>query len=874
MLESGLNMAQAVSQAIEQPIIKLLPNVPAIIHDGELWVFIESPEISSPDALKDAQEILNAAIPPDLSAVHYVLQEWIADQDRVTLGLGRSVISTRYALRKLLDLPATFDKSQESSLGEALTTIRQLKAGPIKMSLVDSNGERHLDAAAKTKALLNIPRANGGGMLFFEAEAGKGKTVLLATVAESMRLEKSGKLSIFIPLRKLPLESGVAWESITQLIGVVGKGAEHLVKAIKAGLVAVFLDGLDEVSGRYDKSLIRDLLSLITNLLKSPDSIVVLSGRRTEARHLNSGNWKIFSVELPELKSPEFRDYVSSVVDGLIVQRERPEYVPQEYIDLIGDRPADEQVKRERNKIIDWVLEIFPDVAMEPSLFFVQGLAAIAIGRRAGNRATLWSQDGMPYIPPISDVCLSAAIFSCIRECSKVESIARAEYSVANQITMLQGFAALASAPSLANNPTPNELVPNAFQVDPVNSPEVYVSITRQNAKHALLYATEAAGAYRPQFLSDWIRCSLLAEIFNTAPPVGPLSRQDVLTLATSAERARYTFELLLPSMLSGQTVHGDWVQAFSAAIANGSESASTNQWVLRAAIGDDCFSSIVSNPLPLAEITDLEFLGFTIANELSGSSFFLDGTHFVNSSITNVQLKEVSLRSVVFSNCEISSLELVDCEGPIKFEDCTFRDLKIDNVKSKEKPALSFEGCAFLGSGNLITQEVAPYGESEYVPLTSFQDCFTDGEVEHLWLGKWVAMSMPMAGISQEIVSVASKPEVCLKRALRSFFPSHIGARRALQARPYIRLSALGRGSMPSGSPGQEELQRIFETQGFTTGGRPDHLYAPWSSVAGASAPGFALRNELLEFLLDPKKRGPKVELMLNKIAQNFRNN
>ena len=36
----------------------------------------------------------------------------------------------------------------------------------------------------------------------------------------------------------------------------------------------------------------------------------------------------------------------------------------------------------------------------------------------------------------------------------------------------------------------------------------------------------------------------------------------------------------------------------------------------------------------------------------------------------------------------------------------------------------------------------------------------------------------------------------------------------------------------MPAGAPGQEELQKIFESVGFTTVGKSDHLYAPWSSV------------------------------------------
>jgi hypothetical protein len=872
MLENRFNVAQALSRTVEQPLVDFAPNALAIAYEGELWVFVDDPDISSPAALKAATDIYDAVVSDSVSAVHYVLTEWAPDDhERVTMGLGRSAVTVRLALRKLLDLPSTFDASQKASIDEALSTIHQMNVNPIRMALVDRSGERHFDAARKLSEMLQTPRTTGGGLLFIEAEAGKGKTILLASAAQSMSTDKRGKLPIFIPLRKLPLESGVAWESITQLIGIVGEGAERLVRAIKAGLITIFLDGIDEVAGRYDKNLIRDLLQLMTDRLGSQESVVVLSGRRTQARHLNTNDWQIFSVELPELDSTDFKGYVGSVLDALILQSKVPVKVPQEYVDLMGDRPADDQVIRERDNIVEWILDIFPEVAKEPTLFFVQGLAAIAIGRRAGNRATLRSHDGKPYVPPIWDVCLSAAVFACIRERSKIDSIAELEYSVENQMCALQGFAALSSAPSFANKPTPNELVPGAFHVDPINSPEVYVAITRQNAKHALLYASEAAGAYRPQFLSDWIRCFLIAQVFDSNPPLGQFNRDEVLKLVASAERARYTFDLLLPSALKNSTVRAEWLHAFDAAVAAGFEAASANQWALRAAVGDARLNAIVCNPLPLAEITDAEFFDFAINKELSGDNFFLDGTQFADSSLTDVRLEAVSMRAVIFANCDISNLELVGCDGPISFEDCTLKSLKISNIRSNGKPALTFDNCSFLGGGNLITQEKPAYGEDDYATLVVFKGCFTDSDINTLLVGDWAAKDSPIAGICKEVARTVSKPEACLRRSLRAFFPSHIGSGSALQARPYIRLSAFGRGRMPAGSPGQEELQRIFEAQGFTTGGRPDHLYGPWSSVAGASASGVALRNELLDFLLDSTKRGPSVQRMLGKIAQYF---
>ncbi|WP_370683056.1 NACHT domain-containing protein [Pseudomonas syringae pv. atrofaciens] len=871
MTEYVLNFAAALSMAIEKPIFEHTPTSSALIHDGELWVFVDAADIASPASLKAAVHIYDAPLPDKVSAVYFVLSRWLPDEnEKVSLALGRSAVSVRFALRKLLDLPSTFEMSQEASIQEALAPIRQLDVDPISMRLVGTN-KNYENASQALSEMIRAPQSSGGGLIFVEAEAGKGKTILLASTAHMLREDKRGKLPIFIPLRKLPLESGVAWESITQLIGVVGEGSERLVRAVKSGLATVFLDGIDEVSGRYDKNVIRDLLQLMTDRLGSKDSVVILSGRRTEARHLNTDVWNVLSIELPDLTSPDFRHYVSSVLSGIIQQRSQPTYVPAKYLELIGDRPADEQVNRERDDIINWILDIFPEVAKEPSLFFVQGLVAIAIGRRAGNRATLKGQDNKPYLPPISDVCLSAAVFACIRESSKVDQVAIHEYSVENQMQALQGLAALASAPNMVGVPTPNELVPESFQVDPVNLPEVYVAITRQNAKHALLYATEAVGGYRPQFLSDWIRCALLAQTLNCPVPMGKLLRNEVLKLAVSAERAKYAFDVLVPSLLEQEPAPVEWLDAFQDAISAGYETASANQWILRASLGDERLTRRVNGPLPLAEITDTEFSGFTIGDELCGNDFFLDGSVFANSTISGVRLNSVSMQAVVFMGCDITGMELHDCEGPLTFVDCTLRGVVISNTQSSTKPALSFDTCAFLGDENRLSQQKPAYGNQDYGQVVCFNESYTEGNIERLLEGDWAGSEKPLTGICKKEPHTERHAVTCLRRALRTFFPSHTGSGTALQARRYIRLSALGRGSMPPGSPGQERLQQIFESVGFTTGGRADHLYGPWAGVVGVGLAGIDLRNELVEFLHDSSKQGSTVKKMIGKIEQYF---
>lgn len=869
MDQEYFDVARAIANTMDRNLEPYAQGARAFELKGELWVFVDDTTISTPELLSKATGIFQKPPKLGLKAVHYVLTHWAPSGEESTiLGLGLTAETVRMALRRLLDLPSTFDASQQRLINETLDPIKALGIAPVRMTLVDQVGKRELDATAE---LTNRVRS-GAGLTFIEAEAGKGKSVLLASAAEGLRSDKRGKLPIFIPLRKLPLSEGIAWESITQLIGIVGQGSDLLIQAVKSGLVTIFLDGIDEVAGRYDKNLVRDLLNLITVRLGSAGSTVILSGRRTEARHLDNSDWTILSIDLPDVDSDDFEAYVAAVFDGVVEHSRTAGEIelPNEYEELIGNRPADDLVIQQKEYIVGWILEVFPEVAKEPSLFFVQGLAAIAIGRRSGNRAQLHQED-RAIIPRVRDVCLSAAVFACIRETSKIDAIAAKKYSVKNQMRALQGLAALASAPPGTQMPTPNELVPEAFNVDPVNESEVHVAITRQNAKHALLYATEAAGAYRPQFLSDWIRCTFLAEIFTTNAVIPYLSQDETLQLAASAERAKFTFETLLPSVLNDNFVDDRWRQALDRAVVAGRESASANLWFLRASVGDEALAAPVHAPLPLAEVTDVEFTGFEIGSELSGGDFLLDGNRVVNSSVSNVHLQGVSLSDVSFENCTLSDVEMVDCDGPITFEGCELSDFTLKNTRSKRKPALRFIDCTFVGEKNLLIQDVSAYGDEAYGTPVMFEDCYCDCDVEKLIQGDWSAKEEALIGISRKSLQTMSNAEACLRRVLRAFFPSHIGEGSAVQARRYTRLSALGRGSMPAGSPGQEALKQILESVGFSDGGRPDHMYAPWSSVAGASQAGMELRTELLDFLRDGANRSSRVQQMLRKIEKFF---
>lgn len=424
----------------------------------------------------------------------------------------------------------------------------------------------------------------------------------------------------------------------------------------------------------------------------------------------------------------------------------------------------------------------------------------------------------------------------------------------------------LASATDRVNLPTPNELTAEAFKIDPVNDNEVYVAVTRQNAKHALLYANEAAGTYRPRFLSDWVRCSFLAQSLSDAD-VPKLTKGEVLGLVAGAERARLTFSSILPAMLGEAPVEGSWLDALEMAVAQGSAPASGNQWQLRAAVGDERMGRSVGRPLPLAEIDGAEFVGSVINGELSGDSFILDDSEFDVCMINGVTLTSVSLSRVTFRGCDLTKVSLVGCDGPILFQDCDFEECLFEDMWSAGVPALHFVDCRFRGPGTIIRQHRPAFGADNASAIARFEGCITEVPPERMFSGDWTFLDGRGTGLSLDR-KPAAKPWVdCLRQTLRPFFPVRMGTAGTIQARDYIRLSALGRGRMPAGAPGQPQLKAILEAFGFAPGGRSDHLYAPWSGVLGGGEADRKFRGELIDFMADPTREGPTVGKLLQRI-------
>ena len=779
MAELGKRLAKVVGIKVQAlPNGASTPMAWSFTTGGTLWVFPETHLSVEASVLLSFLNGLLLDEVPGVSLVRLVLPLLSPDDgNRVHVGLGMEGISARGALISLLDLPSTFIESQHCLLHEALAPLRDFKLDPVPMSIVQERrrpGEEQVSkTASAAQTIADWARSDGADMIFVEAEAGKGKTVLLATVANALGGDPFDRLPLYVPLRRLPLEMGVGWSNIAQLVGAVDVGAERLRRAVQEGLVVPLLDGIDEVAGRYDRKLIRDLLDLLSDQLAGDKSVVVLAGRRTEARQLSFPQWRIVGLELPEVTTPEFERYVRGVLDLLIREwNEHTSDLPEAFRVLFGTAEVDDQVRREVDEIRDWIIGVFPVVGMDRSLFFIQGLAAIGVGRRAGNRLPLKPNGKSLHIPIINDVCLAAAIFSCLRERKKIDALAADRYSVERQLGLLRSFALLSSATDRTALPTPNQAAAAAFAVDPVNENEAYVAITRQNAKHALLYATEAAGSYRPNFLSDWVRCALLSDALLNATQIPAFTATDIPRLVAGAERARLTFTALLPAMLGTDKVPSNWLDALNQGVAKALVAASGNAWQLRAAVGDERMDAKIAAPIPLAEIDGASFVGACMDGDLSGSDYLLDDSEFQGCFIQNVKLNEVSLSSVAFRGCTLREISFIKCDGPIQFENCIIEDCRFENMRSAGVPALLFLNCQFRGEKVRFIQHNPAFAANIAAPVANFSNCVSQKPIDAFFEGDWVIATPKTADIRVEATTPIDEAVECLRQVLSTFSP------------------------------------------------------------------------------------------------------
>ena len=65
---------------------------------------------------------------------------------------------------------------------------------------------------------------------------------------------------------------------------------------------------------------------------------------------------------------------------------------------------------------------------------------------------------------------------------------------------------------------------------------------------------------------------------------------------------------------------------------------------------------------------------------------------------------------------------------------------------------------------------------------------------------------------------------------------------------------------------PSNSSLVDILHAEGFSDGGRDNHVYGPWSQVGGRSTSGLAMRTAYIDYLVNGR-RNEQVDRLQNRL-------
>jgi len=479
--------------------------------------------------------------------------------------------------------------------------------------------------------------------------------------------------------------------------------------------------------------------------------------------------------------------------------------------------------------------------------------------------------------PNFSFVALAAS-YACVRESDKVDEIARQFFTPAAQLDLLTWFALHASAEESLRMRLrrPNALIKDICEIDSIFQNEQFTTVIRQMQKHALLFGRGedlAAGDWRPAFLSDWLRCTFLVRSWLDRDKLAQGEEREALqAIVARAERSRIAFQMIFPdvALRDRASVLDELASLLVRHVEDGSPEACANYWALDVGM-EDLAERIEARPTRITELTDLsemQFEGAVLGSDFSGNLAMFVATEFTNCQFESCEFTQCEFTDAQFRNCRLKNVAFKSsCSGPIYFEDCEFIGCTFADGVAVQAPIWSFVGCRFDADCQISQAKLAIRGGG-HANVASFAGSMTKGPIANLLSGAWIGIDTAhVDGVERVRPDSSSNPvEECLVRLLRPFFPSGVGPAGQHQARPYVRSSAIGRGAFPLGSPGAPDLISALKAEGFTDGGRQDHLYAPWSSVVGVF--NVELRNEMSAFLRN-RESGPATERLMNRIRR-----
>ncbi len=805
---------------------------------------------------------------------------------RSTVTRGVVVTPFHDALASLVGLPAGWQASHGALLDQTLRPIGPAEARRFASMTAVSNGHGGEDAVEWLESQLAWDRPSGA-LVYLQAEGGKGKSTLLAHVASSRTHERVGPLPVYLPLRNVLRGGGVSWAQLAATLGVIGPAADNLRHAVRSGVATLFLDGLDEISGRYDPNLISDVVGVLRKDCTTDRSLIVISGRTTEGALIGDAATLRARLELPTADSEEFEKYVRAVTGPTCAElaniaRRCPETPWQGPINFRALGVSEEDA------LVEWIRIVFDTYGRDKSLFFVQSLAAIGRSKQlSGNARLVIHSDTRPpevtYFAAcgIDEVCNLAASLACVREQGKTDPIAEGAFQPLRQLDVLSLLAVCRAGVDGFPALTPNDLTKLVFAVDPTNQAELWIAIVRQVQKHALLMSSAdglVVGEWRPVFLSDWIRAALILRAWSRRAELTAMVSSDRLPgLIVSAERGQVAFGTLMPSAVARQAIDASDLAETLCSIANtGSDTACANYWWFRAGLstrGVEHPHAAPNRLIELADLTEIQFDGEELGAEFSGEMVQLVGAEFQDVSLCGSRLSACALSDAVFDRCTLRDVELRYCDGPTTFSDCTFERCRILDARGRDMPLMRFINCRFDAESR-IEQHDQPGAHWKGEPIVQFQNCTVADAAaspRRILGGEFLGLpaTSSVAGLQLESDAAAEDPaEACARSTLGTFFPLRAGSGSEFQARDYIRSSAIGRGRMPDGAPTRDQLTNILKAEGFSDGGREGHLYAPWSQVGGVTEEGKQLKNQLIAFLRgrDPS---PRIQAIIERVRK-----
>lgn len=182
------------------------------------------------------------------------------------IALGIQAMSLHDALARVIGMPEGWRSSQSNFVAQALSSMSNETGGGYRIArlkvLVDKE-QTPQDAQDWMFTALSWGSDYRGWLLYFQAEAGKGKSTMLADLARRRLESGNGPLPLLVPLRDLRRGGSISWEAMVTPLGAVGTAATNLAHAVRVGLVVLMLDGLDEVAGRYDPNVVKEVLDIV-----------------------------------------------------------------------------------------------------------------------------------------------------------------------------------------------------------------------------------------------------------------------------------------------------------------------------------------------------------------------------------------------------------------------------------------------------------------------------------------------------------------------------------------------------------------------------------------------------------------------------------